>query len=175
MRHIYTGARACTHAYAHKRTHTHIHTHAHTHSHTHTHARAHAHAHARTHTHTHTRTDGHTANTHTPSSPTQEAARYFFIQIIASLEYCHRHQIAHRDLKLSNFLLTASVRRRPFARPSRGGFFGAPRSNGACRAPRLPRAWRAAPRRIGDHGRPVHTRACRSLFHPASAGRTPPW
>ncbi|KAI8471620.1 MAG: kinase-like domain-containing protein [Monoraphidium minutum] len=38
----------------------------------------------------------------------EEAARYFFVQIIAALEYCHDHNIAHRDLKLSNFLLTGN-------------------------------------------------------------------
>lgn len=32
--------------------------------------------------------------------------RYFFRQIVAGLEYCHTHHIAHRDLKLANFLLT---------------------------------------------------------------------
>lgn len=37
---------------------------------------------------------------------TEIAARYFFRQIIAAVDYCHRRQIAHRDLKLSNFLLT---------------------------------------------------------------------
>ena len=53
--------------------------------------------------------------THLPNHPPtgsprpQEAARYFFIQIIAALHYCHRHAIAHRDLKLSNFLLTGDV------------------------------------------------------------------
>lgn len=32
--------------------------------------------------------------------------RYFFRQIVEGLSYCHRCHIAHRDLKLSNFLLT---------------------------------------------------------------------
>jgi len=33
--------------------------------------------------------------------------RYFFRQIVEGLSYCHTCHIAHRDLKLSNFLLTA--------------------------------------------------------------------
>eukprot|EP00877_Chromochloris_zofingiensis_P007015 jgi/Chrzof1/2567/Cz11g20180.t1 len=32
-------------------------------------------------------------------------ARYFFRQVINALSYCHKHHIAHRDLKLANFLL----------------------------------------------------------------------
>jgi hypothetical protein len=32
--------------------------------------------------------------------------RYFFRQIVAGLDYCHTHHIAHRDLKLANFLLS---------------------------------------------------------------------
>jgi serine/threonine protein kinase len=32
--------------------------------------------------------------------------RYFFRQIVEGLEYCHTHHVAHRDLKLANFLLT---------------------------------------------------------------------
>lgn len=36
----------------------------------------------------------------------ETVARYFMRQIMPALDYCHRHHIAHRDLKLSNFLLT---------------------------------------------------------------------
>lgn len=50
--------------------------------------------------------------------PPQMAARYFFRQIISALDYCHRHRIAHRDLKLSNFMLTKDVGPR---RPGGGG------------------------------------------------------
>lgn len=32
--------------------------------------------------------------------------RYFFRQIVEGLGYCHRCHIAHRDLKLANFLLS---------------------------------------------------------------------
>ena len=35
----------------------------------------------------------------------EDRARYFFKQIIAAVSYCHRHHIAHRDLKLTNVLL----------------------------------------------------------------------
>jgi hypothetical protein len=45
----------------------------------------------------------------------QVAARYFFIQIISALDYCHRHRICHRDLKLSNFMLTGNVSHRLLA------------------------------------------------------------
>lgn len=36
----------------------------------------------------------------------EEEARYYFKQIITAVEYCHRNQVAHRDLKLDNILLT---------------------------------------------------------------------
>jgi carbon catabolite-derepressing protein kinase len=29
----------------------------------------------------------------------EDEARRFFQQMIAAIEYCHRHQIVHRDLK----------------------------------------------------------------------------
>ncbi|WFD32209.1 non-specific serine/threonine protein kinase [Malassezia sp. CBS 17886] len=35
----------------------------------------------------------------------EREARRFFQQIIAAIEYCHRHKIAHRDLKPENLLL----------------------------------------------------------------------
>jgi len=36
--------------------------------------------------------------------PEQEA-RFFFIQIIEGVEYCHQHLVAHRDLKPENILI----------------------------------------------------------------------
>ncbi|WIA14928.1 hypothetical protein OEZ85_001641 [Tetradesmus obliquus] len=36
----------------------------------------------------------------------ETVARYFFRQIVEGLGYCHRCHIAHRDLKLANFLLS---------------------------------------------------------------------
>eukprot|EP00878_Enallax_costatus_P011766 GHUV01012282.1.p1 GENE.GHUV01012282.1~~GHUV01012282.1.p1 ORF type:complete len:518 (+),score=113.09 GHUV01012282.1:1083-2636(+) len=36
----------------------------------------------------------------------ETVVRYFFRQIVEGLDYCHRCHIAHRDLKLANFLLT---------------------------------------------------------------------
>ena len=33
-------------------------------------------------------------------------ARYFFQQLVSGVDYCHRKQIVHRDLKLENALLT---------------------------------------------------------------------
>ncbi|GAX77993.1 hypothetical protein CEUSTIGMA_g5435.t1 [Chlamydomonas eustigma] len=35
----------------------------------------------------------------------EEEGRFFFTQLINAMDYCHRHQIAHRDLKLDNILL----------------------------------------------------------------------
>lgn len=35
----------------------------------------------------------------------EDEARRFFQQIIAAVEYCHRHKIVHRDLKPENLLL----------------------------------------------------------------------
>merc|ERR1712178_470025 len=35
---------------------------------------------------------------------TEEEALYFFRQIIYSIEFCHNHQVMHRDLKLENIL-----------------------------------------------------------------------
>jgi serine/threonine protein kinase len=35
----------------------------------------------------------------------EQLARYFFKQLLSSVEYCHRRMIAHRDLKLENLLL----------------------------------------------------------------------
>lgn len=36
----------------------------------------------------------------------EDEARYFFRQLLSAVEYCHSHQVAHRDLKLDNTLLT---------------------------------------------------------------------
>ncbi|KIY96023.1 Serine/threonine-protein kinase SRK2C, partial [Monoraphidium neglectum] len=35
----------------------------------------------------------------------EDEALYFFKQIISAVEYCHQHQVAHRDLKMDNTLL----------------------------------------------------------------------
>jgi len=35
----------------------------------------------------------------------QSSARFFFRQFISTVAFCHRHHIAHRDLKLDNALL----------------------------------------------------------------------
>lgn len=37
----------------------------------------------------------------------EDEARYFFKQLISAVEYCHTHDVAHRDLKLDNTLLDA--------------------------------------------------------------------
>jgi serine/threonine protein kinase len=37
----------------------------------------------------------------------EDEARGFFQQIIASIDYCHRHRVVHRDLKPENLLLDA--------------------------------------------------------------------
>lgn len=36
----------------------------------------------------------------------EDEARYFFRQFITAVEYCHKHNVAHRDLKLDNTLLS---------------------------------------------------------------------
>lgn len=36
---------------------------------------------------------------------TEDEARYYFKQLISAVEYCHGHNVAHRDLKLDNTLL----------------------------------------------------------------------
>jgi len=38
----------------------------------------------------------------------EDQARKFFQQIIASIDYCHRHRVVHRDLKPENLLLDAN-------------------------------------------------------------------
>ncbi|DBA96843.1 hypothetical protein WJX82_009463 [Trebouxia sp. C0006] len=38
----------------------------------------------------------------------EDEARYFFRQFIGAVEYCHKHLVAHRDLKLDNTLLDNS-------------------------------------------------------------------
>jgi len=35
----------------------------------------------------------------------EEEGRFFFTQLINAMDYCHKHKIAHRDLKLDNILL----------------------------------------------------------------------
>ncbi|PNH05264.1 Serine/threonine-protein kinase SRK2E [Tetrabaena socialis] len=35
----------------------------------------------------------------------EDEARYFFKQLVSAVEYCHRNNVAHRDLKLDNTLL----------------------------------------------------------------------
>lgn len=39
----------------------------------------------------------------------EDEARFFFQQLISGLEYCHRHGVAHRDLKLENTLIDGSA------------------------------------------------------------------
>ncbi|KAG2451796.1 hypothetical protein HYH02_003572 [Chlamydomonas schloesseri] len=39
----------------------------------------------------------------------EDEARYFFIQLVSAVEYCHRNNVAHRDLKLDNTLLDNHV------------------------------------------------------------------
>lgn len=38
----------------------------------------------------------------------EDEARYFFRQLIAAVEFCHKNHVAHRDLKLDNTLLDAN-------------------------------------------------------------------
>lgn len=35
----------------------------------------------------------------------EDEARYYFLQLLGAVEYCHKHHVAHRDLKLDNTLL----------------------------------------------------------------------
>ncbi|GAX76556.1 hypothetical protein CEUSTIGMA_g4002.t1 [Chlamydomonas eustigma] len=35
----------------------------------------------------------------------EDEARYYFLQLLSAVEYCHKHHVAHRDLKLDNTLL----------------------------------------------------------------------
>jgi serine/threonine-protein kinase SRK2 len=35
----------------------------------------------------------------------EDEALYFFRQFISAVEYCHKHNVMHRDLKLDNTLL----------------------------------------------------------------------
>uniref|UniRef100_A0A7S0SV19 Protein kinase domain-containing protein n=1 Tax=Mantoniella antarctica TaxID=81844 RepID=A0A7S0SV19_9CHLO len=39
----------------------------------------------------------------------EDEARFFFQQLVSGLEYCHRHNVAHRDLKLENILIDGSA------------------------------------------------------------------
>lgn len=36
----------------------------------------------------------------------EDEARFFFRQLLSAVEYCHSHQVAHRDLKLDNTLIS---------------------------------------------------------------------
>lgn len=35
----------------------------------------------------------------------EDEARYYFVQLLSAVEYCHKNHVAHRDLKLDNTLL----------------------------------------------------------------------
>ncbi|KAG1662635.1 hypothetical protein FOA52_009620 [Chlamydomonas sp. UWO 241] len=37
----------------------------------------------------------------------EDEARFYFLQLLSAVEYCHKHHVAHRDLKLDNTLVTA--------------------------------------------------------------------
>lgn len=37
----------------------------------------------------------------------EDEARYYFLQLLSAVEYCHKHHVAHRDLKLDNTLVDA--------------------------------------------------------------------
>lgn len=39
----------------------------------------------------------------------EDQARYFFKQFISAVSFCHRHQVAHRDLKLENTLIDSRI------------------------------------------------------------------
>eukprot|EP01025_Chloroclados_australasicus_P034876 TRINITY_DN3560_c2_g1_i1.p1 TRINITY_DN3560_c2_g1~~TRINITY_DN3560_c2_g1_i1.p1 ORF type:complete len:418 (+),score=50.04 TRINITY_DN3560_c2_g1_i1:200-1453(+) len=39
----------------------------------------------------------------------EDEARFLFMQFLSAVEYCHKHHVAHRDLKLDNTLLDDSV------------------------------------------------------------------
>ncbi|CAL5218912.1 g658 [Coccomyxa viridis] len=43
---------------------------------------------------------------HTGLFLSEDEARYFMRQFIPAVDYCHKHNVAHRDLKLDNTLLT---------------------------------------------------------------------
>ena len=36
----------------------------------------------------------------------EDEARYLFRQMASAVDYCHRHHVVHRDLKLDNTLLS---------------------------------------------------------------------
>jgi serine/threonine protein kinase len=117
----------------------------------------------------------------------EQLACYFFRQLIAAVEYCHRHRVAYRDIKLENTLLdTSSDPPRLVAcdwgvakRWSRGGLpqmrsiAGAP----ACLPARLP-ARRELPAACATPpstraGAAAACQAARQALHPAAASCLP--
>ena len=44
---------------------------------------------------------------------TEKMARYYFLQIMQALNYCHSNKICHRDLKPENFLLLSKAEDSP--------------------------------------------------------------
>ena len=37
----------------------------------------------------------------------ESTAKYYFLQLVLAVEYCHKNGVVHRDLKLENILLSS--------------------------------------------------------------------